>query len=384
MRSGKEIVPMALPGERDAFPETATPSTDSRETTLPASGNGQRGFVSEKGVVPVPAVEESKNKAKAAEPRARASEMETIAVVTGVSTTPADIPAPAETSWDSKVIALAEEKVADRVELPGPVNLSSKIYPTPINQLEQNTKTDGTSAQLSKNGAVQIRPNPNAPLVINRHDIIAQEAFGILRSRLLKAHETGIQTILVTSSEQGEGKTVVAINAALSLAQLEQKRILLVDGDMRAGGVTEFLSLETRSGLSNYLRGEKSIEAVIHATNFPFLSVVPAGQTPEGALPEALEGSHWPEFLQRVKEQFDLIIVDALPISAPVVDLELLLSPCDAYLVTVQIGKTPRTSMERLAQWMDRQKFLGVVVNNADKLNDGSYLYGYYGSKNKK
>jgi protein-tyrosine kinase len=382
MRSGKEIVPMALPGERDAFPETATPSTDSRETIFSSSGNGQRGPLSEKAVVQAPAIEEPKT--KAAELRTTAPEMEATAVVTGASTTPADLPSPAETSWDSKVIALREEKIAGRVDLPSPVNLASKIHPSPIAQLEQSTKTDGTSAQLSKNGTVQIRPNPNAPLVINRHDIIAQEAFGILRSRLLKANETGIQTILVTSSEQGEGKTVVAINAALSLAQLEQKRILLVDGDMRAGGVTEFLSLETRSGLCNYLRGEKPIEAVIHATNFPFLSVVPAGQTPEGALPEALEGSHWPEFLQQVKEQFDLIIVDALPISAPVVDLELLLSPCDAYLVTVQIGKTPRSSMERLAQWMDRKKFLGVIVNNADKLNDGSYLYGYYGSKNKK
>ena len=382
MRSGKEIVPMALPGERDAFPEAATPSTDSRETIFSSPGNGQRGPLSEKGAVQAPAIEEPKT--KATEPHATAPEMEATAVVTGASTTPADLPSPAETSWDSKVIALGEEKIASRVDLPSPVNLASKIHPSPITQLEQSTKTDGTSAQQSKNGTVQIRPNPNAPLVINRHDIIAQEAFGILRSRLLKAHETGIQTILITSSEQGEGKTVVAINAALSLAQLEQKRILLVDGDMRAGGVTDFLSLETRSGLSNYLRGEKPIEAVIHATNFPFLSVVPAGQTPEGALPEALEGSHWPEFLQQVKEQFDLIIVDALPISAPVIDLELLLSPCDAYLVTVQIGKTPRSSMERLAQWMDRQKFLGVIVNNADKLNDGSYLYGYYGSKNKK
>jgi protein-tyrosine kinase len=382
MRSGKEIVPMALPGERDAFPETATPSTDSRETFLPSSGNGQRGPLSEKRVVPAPAVEESKT--KAAEPRTRASEMEATAVETGASATPADLPSLAETSWDSKVIALGEEKVTGPVDLPSPVNLASKIDPTPINHLEQNTKADGTSAQQSKNGMIQIRPNPNAPLVINRHDVIAQEAFGILRSRLLKAHETGIQAILITSSEQGEGKTVVAINAALSLAQLEQKQILLVDADMRAGGVTEFLGLEARAGLSNCLREEKSIEAVIHATNFPFLSVVPAGQTPEGVLPEALEGSRWPEFLQRVKEQFDLIIVDALPISAPVIDLELLLSPCDAYLVTVQIGKTPRSSMERLAQWIDRQKFLGVIVNNADKLNDGSYHYGYYGSKNKK
>jgi capsular exopolysaccharide synthesis family protein len=247
-----------------------------------------------------------------------------------------------------------------------------------------NEKKEVKSGSQSSKRVIRIAPDQDSPLIINTHDPTASEAFGILRSRLLKACEQSKKTVLLTSAEQGEGKTVVAINLALSLAQLGQKRILLVDSDLRVCGVTGFLGVSDRYGLGDFLRSERPIEAVIHPTNYNNLSVVPAGQTPTKLLPEILEGGRWVEFINAVKEQFDLIVIDSLPITAPVVDLELLMAPCDGVLVTVQIGKTRRSNLNRIAHWADKHKLLGVIVNNADKLKDGSYSSSYYGQPKKR
>jgi capsular exopolysaccharide synthesis family protein len=249
---------------------------------------------------------------------------------------------------------------------------------------QDNGKKEAKNVPQSSKQVIRIAPDQESPLIINTNDPIASEAFGILRSRLLKACEQSKKTVLVTSAEQGEGKTVVAINLALSLAQLGQKRILLVDSDLRVCGVTGFLGLSDRYGLGDFLRSERPIEAVIHPTNYNNLSVVPAGQTPTKLLPEILEGGRWVEFINAVKEQFDLIVIDSLPITAPVVDLELLMAPCDGVLITVQIGKTRRSNLNRIARWTDKQKLLGVIVNNADKLKDGSYASSYYGRTEQK
>jgi protein-tyrosine kinase len=226
---------------------------------------------------------------------------------------------------------------------------------------------------------IDIVPNQDKPLIINADDPVAIEAFSILRSRLLKACEPDKRAILITSAEQGEGKTVVAVNLALSLAQLGQKRILLVDSDLRVCGVTHMLDVYNRYGLADFLRSEQPLESVIHPTNIRNLSVVPAGQDPTKSLPEVLEGARWSEFIAAAKKHFDMIVVDSLPFTAPVVDLELLMAPCDNFVLTIQIGKTRRTNIRRVAQWMDKQKLLGIVVNNADKLKDGSYSSSYYG-----
>jgi capsular exopolysaccharide synthesis family protein len=254
----------------------------------------------------------------------------------------------------------------------------------PVKNIGQdNGKKEIKNGSQSSKRVIRIAPDQESPLIINTNDPIASEAFGILRSRLLKACEQSKKTVLVTSAEQGEGKTVVAINLALSLAQLGKKRILLVDSDLRVCGVTGFLGVSDRYGLGDFLRSERPIEAVIHPTNYNNLSIVPAGQTPTKLLPEILEGGRWVEFINAVKEQFDLIVIDSLPITAPVVDLELLMAPCDGVLITVQIGKTHRSNLNRIARWTDKQKLLGVIVNNADKLKDGSYASSYYGRTEK-
>ena len=223
----------------------------------------------------------------------------------------------------------------------------------------------------------RIQLEANFPLALDHNHVVAAEAFSILRSRLLSVHNRlGIRSVIITSAEAEDGKTLIATNMALSLGQLGSKRVLLVDGDLRVATATRILKLKNLPGLGEFLQDQEPFEAIVHATGFPALSVVPAGLVPDKAMPEVLQGPRWAEFLEQAKQMFDLIVIDSLPVSAPVVDLELSTAACDAFLCVVRIRQTRRQSLNRVKSRLDPKKFLGVILNNADELYD--YDYEYY------
>jgi len=222
------------------------------------------------------------------------------------------------------------------------------------------------------------------PLISDQTDAVASEAFSILRSRLLSVHQkAAIQAVLITSAEAGDGKSVVSVNLALSLGELGSRRVLLIDGDMRTGTTTKILRMKHLPGLGDFLQGNVPFDASICGTELPSLFVAPTGGVVmKKTLSELLQGPRWAEFLQHARQQFDLIIVDSLPYSAPVVDLELMSALCDASLLVACIRRTSREAVKRAAQKMDPNKFLGIVINNAAEIYD--YDYGYLNVKSSK
>jgi capsular exopolysaccharide synthesis family protein len=230
-----------------------------------------------------------------------------------------------------------------------------------------------------------IPANANFPLLLpwcesngDHNNLVVSEAFSVLRSRLLSVqNKLGIKSVVFTSAESGDGKTLVATNVAMSLAQLASKRILLVDGDLRAGDATRILNLKDSPGVVDFLLGNKPFEEVTHVAGFPHLSIAPTGSIPKHALPEILEGPRWAEFLEQAKGRFDLVIVDCLPASAPVADVELVTAPCDAILMVVFMRQTHRAALKRATARLDAKKFLGVVINNCGEIY--RYDYSYYG-----
>jgi protein-tyrosine kinase len=254
---------------------------------------------------------------------------------------------------------------------------------------ESGAATDPTAppaeSEVETGLPVQISWNETYPLVLDHTHRIAAESFSILRSRLLRAHaKHGIRSILLTSPGMEEGKTLISVNLGLSFGHLAQKHVLLVDGDLRASGTTSMLKMSARAGLGDFLQGKKTAEDVIYPTTFPHLSVLPAGRVPEKSLPELLAGPGWRELMDFAKQKYDLILIDSVPVAAPVVDLELLAAHCDAALLIVQIRKTTRQSLSLVPKRLDLGKILGVVVNNADQLSEYDYsYYHYYGSRSK-
>jgi capsular exopolysaccharide synthesis family protein len=233
------------------------------------------------------------------------------------------------------------------------------------------------------NGPVVLRSNPAYPLLVDPGQRAAAEHFGVLRARLLNARKkAGIRSVLITSPQKQDGKSFTSLNLAISLAQLQQIRILLVDGDLRLSGASRVLGLEHTVGLADFLQDWAPFGECIKATTLSHLYVASAGNVIAESLPGILEGGRWPEFIRRANEDFDLIIVDSVPVSAPIADFELLLTPCDTALLVVHVRKTTREALSLAGNRM-QGKLLGVVVNNKEQRTDLDYHSSYSGNKSK-
>jgi capsular exopolysaccharide synthesis family protein len=222
--------------------------------------------------------------------------------------------------------------------------------------------------------------HPVYPLVIDPVLVGATEHFSVLRTRLLNAHhKTGLRSLIVTSPEKEEGKSLICTNLGITLGQLGKPRVLLVDGDLRVRGMTELLALQDHRGVGDYLQDKAEFQDCIRSTEYPSLCIAPVGDVQEDSMPTLLEGPRWPAFLQRAKEEFDLIIVDSVPITAPIADFELLSGPCDAALLTVQLRKTTREALDLTVSRLEK-RLIGVIINNAQA--GSGYYADYYGKKN--
>jgi capsular exopolysaccharide synthesis family protein len=256
----------------------------------------------------------------------------------------------------------------------------------PLGALNEKEKIslsgDDEQTSLSSAGApVEISSRPGYPLLVDPGQRAAAEQFGILRSRLLNARSKfGIRSLLVTSPQKRDGKTFTSINLAISLAELQSDRILLVDGDLRLQGITQVLGLEQRSGVADFLQRFSSFQECITATSLPRLYIAPAGNVLGDSLPAILEGSRLQEFLNEAKKKFDFVVVDSVPALAPIADFELLLEACDGALLVVRLRKTAREALDFTVQRV-REKVLGVVVNNTDSDKHTDYHSGNYVAK---
>jgi len=225
-----------------------------------------------------------------------------------------------------------------------------------------------------------LHADPAYPLLLDEEQVVAAERFSVLRTRVLNAYaKSGIRSVMITSPQTAEGKSLICINLALSLAQLGKGPILLVDADLRVRGISRLFGAEEDSGVGDFLEGRATLNASIRKTNVPFLFVASAGKLSEESLPAVLEGRRWPEFLEQAKQQFKFIIVDSVPVAAPIADFELLSAACDAVLLIVHLRKTTREALTLTMQRLD-SKLLGLVINNID-VRVGSDYHSYYHTK---
>jgi succinoglycan biosynthesis transport protein ExoP len=190
----------------------------------------------------------------------------------------------------------------------------------------------------------------------------AEEAYRALRTRLLRlCSARRLRSIVVTSSVPGEGKTLTSFNLALSCSQLQDMRVLLIDGDIRTAGLTRSLGFALSPGLADTLSGQCSFESAILDTGHPTLSVYGAGST---TLPpaELYAGERWQKFVQSCSKSFDLMIIDSPPIMS-LSDVDLMTAACDGVLLIVRAGHTRRDILQKFANQLDAKKLLGIVYN---------------------
>jgi capsular exopolysaccharide synthesis family protein len=208
----------------------------------------------------------------------------------------------------------------------------------------------------------------------------AAEAFRQLRTnfRFIDV-DNPIRSVVITSANEGEGKSTVAANLARVLANAGQSTIL-VDADLRRPVVAGVYGVDSQIGLAQVLVGDVTAEEALQASGIDHLQVISAGRVPHN--PSELLGSHRMQQLLQELSRDHLVVLDAPPL-LPVTDAALLAGIADGAMVVFAIGQTykeqARLAKRRLAQTGGRM--LGVVLNRAPLRGLGAVVYGYgYGS----
>ena len=189
-------------------------------------------------------------------------------------------------------------------------------------------------------------PTTGGSTYFDRHIVVASdpqsfiaEQYRILRTNLQSMQKQGgLKVLLVTSAVHGEGKSVTSINLALSLAQQEGMKVLLVDADMRRGTIRQWMKLSAEKGLSTALTNGGGLDGFILPVRDSRLSVLPAGPTPENPA-ELLDSDKMRGVMEALRGQFDVIVSDAPPV-LPVADPGIPGRFADRTLLVVRAGAT--------------------------------------------
>lgn len=184
-------------------------------------------------------------------------------------------------------------------------------------------------------------------------------------------------SLLITGSSPGLGKSFISKNLGAVLAQLG-KRVVIIDADMRRGHINKEFGLPRAMGVSEFVTGQATLENIIKPTSVPNLYVVTTGQIPPNPS-ELLMHSRFEELLKQLSEQFDNLIVDAPPVLA-VSDAAIIGRHVGATLMVARAGKHPIRELEQAVKRMNQAgvQVKGFVFNdlNTDRQR---YRYGYKG-----
>jgi succinoglycan biosynthesis transport protein ExoP len=206
------------------------------------------------------------------------------------------------------------------------------------------------------------------------------EAFRATRVYLQHASPPGVPIRLTISSPgQGDGKSLVSANLALSFAEVGY-RTLLLDGDTRRGGLHGTFAVERRPGLTDYLAGAATLAEITRPTSHEHLTLIPCG-TRTRTSPELLASPQLVQLLADLERRFDVILIDSPPLGAGI-DAFLLGVASGRMLLVLRSGETDRKLAQAKLDLLDRLpvSVLGAVLNDipaAGVYRYYSYLAGY-------
>ena len=206
-------------------------------------------------------------------------------------------------------------------------------------------------------------------LVVNKFPhSITNESFRALRTSIKYASvDKELKTIAITSALDGEGKSSVAANLALSLSE-DEKNVLLVDCNLRNPKLHDMFQVGTAMGLTNLLANECKRDSVTHKINkrLDFLS---AGKITNNA-PELLGSKNMDMFLEDIKSQYDYIILDT-PSVMSVTDPQILAAKVDGTIIVVKANKSKNAMVVKAYKELEKVKatVIGTVLNGSNRLD---------------
>ncbi|MBX3154696.1 MAG: polysaccharide biosynthesis tyrosine autokinase [Deltaproteobacteria bacterium] len=210
----------------------------------------------------------------------------------------------------------------------------------------------------------------------NPKSSLAEHCRSLRTNIMFSAADRPLTKIVISSASPREGKTTCAIYLGTTMAQSNQ-RVLLVDTDMRRPRLHGLIGGVRSEGLSNLILGDRSADELIKATDIPNLFVLPCGPLPPNPA-ELLMSKRFAAVLDDLGHRFDRIILDSPPLQA-VTDAVVLSRMVDGVILVVHAGKTLRDEIRHAANQIRGvgSPIFGVIVNASDNERDSYYYYGY-------
>lgn len=229
---------------------------------------------------------------------------------------------------------------------------------------------------------IGIKNNHKVELLAQKYPkSVVSESIKTLRTNLqFSSVDEDIKTILITSSIPGEGKSFISANLAISFAQTD-KRVLIVDCDMRKGRQHKIFKLSNSRGLSNLLIDDMTnYKDYINKTSIEGVSVITRGIVPPNPS-ELLNSKKNSDLMRILKAKYDIIIYDGVPCNG-LPDSIIMSKLVDKVLIVSSDSMTPKSLLENTKKQLEsvNAPVAGDVLNNVDRKNStyGKY-YGYYG-----
>jgi protein-tyrosine kinase len=225
------------------------------------------------------------------------------------------------------------------------------------------------------------RLNPANPFLVSLHDPhgATAEEYRKLKSSLVKLTkgETFRNTLAITSSLPNEGKSLTALNLAISLAQELDHTVLLVDADLRRPSLHRYLEVEQGAGLSDVLLGEAEVGETLLPTGIGRLSIMRAGRAVDNPA-ELFSSQRMEDLVRELKSRYpDRFIIFDTPPVLPFAETRSLAHLVDGVVFVVMERLAPQESVRDALDSLKGAGLLGVVYNAAD-LSSNDERYSYY------
>lgn len=214
------------------------------------------------------------------------------------------------------------------------------------------------------------------------------EAYKTIRTNIqFSSLDKSVQLLIVTSANPQEGKSTTICNLAITLAQSE-KKVLLIDCDLRKPTIHRAFNILNAKGLTNILAENLDYSLILNEVGIPCLDVITSGPKPPNPS-ELLGSSKMKLFLNKLKQKYDFVLIDTPPV-LPVTDATVLSQIVDGVILVTRYGRTTYDSIIKAKENLERvnANLLGTVINDMPLSGrHGSYYYYYSNDadeKNKK
>ncbi len=223
-----------------------------------------------------------------------------------------------------------------------------------------------------------LKKKKNIPiLAVKNSDDIAIESLRSMRTAIHFALSSAKNNLIMISGPAPEvGKSFISTNLATILAQSD-KRVLIVDADLRRGYLHKYFNYDTQPGLTELLNGQHSLETVIRNTEVPGLSVISKGKSPTNPS-ELLSSAQFKNVLEQLSEKFDHVIIDTPPVLA-VTDGIIISQYTGVNLVIARYAKTQMKELELTINRFEQAgvKVNGFILNDIQRTAGSGYGYNY-------